>query len=97
MSEVKLHPGRVAMLGPGTIPHEDILKYAGIELPQRIIDNRYPAPPISLQLNFVINGVSEDHASDGRCGVRVQSGSQGAGGLGGGVEGCLRQVAGLWH
>ncbi|WP_421913769.1 PaaI family thioesterase [Mesorhizobium sp.] len=62
MSEVKLHSCRVAMLCPGTIPHEDILKYTGIELPQRIIDNRYPAPPISLQLNFVINGVSEGRA-----------------------------------
>ncbi|UDL91497.1 PaaI family thioesterase [Mesorhizobium sp. PAMC28654] len=62
MSEVELYPGRVATLGLGTIPHEDILKYTGIELLQRIIDNKYPAPPISFQLNFAIAEVSEGRA-----------------------------------
>jgi uncharacterized protein (TIGR00369 family) len=62
MSEVELYPGRVAMLGLGTIPHEDVLKYTGIELLQRIIDNQYPAPPISFQLNFAITEVSEGRA-----------------------------------
>lgn len=62
MSEVELYPGRVAMLGLGTIPHGDILKYTGIELLQRIIDNQYPAPPISFQLNFAITEVSEGRA-----------------------------------
>jgi uncharacterized protein (TIGR00369 family) len=62
MSEVELYPGRVAVLGLGTIPHVDILKYTGIELLQRIIDNQYPAPPISLQLNFAITEVSEGRA-----------------------------------
>ncbi|MET2827657.1 PaaI family thioesterase [Mesorhizobium shangrilense] len=62
MSEVELYPGRVAMLGLGTIPHRDILQYTGIELLQRIIDNQYPAPPISFQLNFAITEVSQGRA-----------------------------------
>ncbi len=51
MSEVELYPGRVSPLGLGTIPHGDIPRYIGLELLQRIIDNTYPAPPISFQLS----------------------------------------------
>jgi uncharacterized protein (TIGR00369 family) len=62
MSEVELYPGRVSPLGLGTIPHADIQKYTGLELLQRIIDNKYPAPPISFQLNFDLTEVSEGRA-----------------------------------
>ncbi|TIW30645.1 MAG: PaaI family thioesterase, partial [Mesorhizobium sp.] len=51
MSEVELYPGRVSPLGLGTIPPCDISRYTGLELLQRIIDNKYPAPPISFQLS----------------------------------------------
>lgn len=62
MSEVELYPGRVSPLGLGTIPHADILKYTGLELLQRIVDGKYPAPPISFQLNFTLTEVSEGRA-----------------------------------
>ncbi|MBZ9874572.1 PaaI family thioesterase [Mesorhizobium sp. BR1-1-9] len=62
MSEVELYPGRVSPLGLGTIPHADILAYTGLELLQRIIDGKYPAPPISFQLSFALTEVSEGRA-----------------------------------
>ncbi|TIU97606.1 MAG: PaaI family thioesterase [Mesorhizobium sp.] len=62
MSEVELYPGRVSPLGLGTIPHCDISRYTGLELLQRIIDNKYPAPPISFQLSFGLTEVSEGRA-----------------------------------
>lgn len=62
MSEVELYPGRVSRLGLGTIPHGDISRYTGLELLQRIIDNKYPAPPISFQLSFDLTEVSEGRA-----------------------------------
>ncbi|RUU94353.1 PaaI family thioesterase, partial [Mesorhizobium sp. M6A.T.Cr.TU.017.01.1.1] len=62
MSEVELYPGRVSPLGLGTIPHADILKYTGLELLQSIVDGKYPAPPISFQLNFTLTEVSEGRA-----------------------------------
>ncbi|MBN9221187.1 MAG: PaaI family thioesterase [Mesorhizobium sp.] len=62
MSEVELYPGRVSPLGLGTIPHADILEHTGLELLQRIIDGKYPAPPISFQLNFALAEVSEGRA-----------------------------------
>ncbi|MGX7872152.1 PaaI family thioesterase [Mesorhizobium sp. ORM6] len=62
MSEVELYPGQVSPLGLGTIPHADISKYSGLELLQRIIDGKYPAPPISFQLNFALTEVSEGRA-----------------------------------
>ncbi|MER8492321.1 PaaI family thioesterase [Mesorhizobium australicum] len=39
-----------------------MLKYTGLELPQRIVDGKYPAPPISLQLSFALTEVSEGRA-----------------------------------
>ena len=52
MSEVELYPGRVSPLGLGTIPHDDSLHYSGLELLQRIIDGKYPAPPIAGAAEF---------------------------------------------
>lgn len=62
MSEVELYPGRVSPLGLRTIPHCDISRYTGLELLQRIIDNKYPAPPNSFQLSFDLTEVSEGRA-----------------------------------
>jgi len=62
MSDVELYPGRVSPRGLGTIPHADILKYTGLELLQRIVDGKYPAPPISFQLSFALTEVSEGRA-----------------------------------
>jgi uncharacterized protein (TIGR00369 family) len=62
MSEVELFPGYVSPLGLGTIPFEDIARFSGIELLQRIIDREYAAPPISALLNFALTEVSESRA-----------------------------------
>ncbi len=62
MSEVELFPGYVSPLGLGTIPYEDLANYAGIELLQRIIDGKYPAPPIGAALNYALTEVSEGRA-----------------------------------
>lgn len=62
MSEVELFPGHVSPLGLGTIPHEDVRRYSGLELLQRLVDHEYPAPPIAGQLAFVLTGVSEGRA-----------------------------------
>ena len=51
MSAVEL-PGHVSPLGLGTIPHEDIAKYAGLELLQRIVAGKYPAPPMAAIAQF---------------------------------------------
>ncbi|QDY98916.1 PaaI family thioesterase [Nitratireductor mangrovi] len=62
MSEVELYPGYVSPLGLGTIPHEDIEKYTGLELLQRIVDRKYPAPSIGARLNYGLVEVSEGRA-----------------------------------
>jgi uncharacterized protein (TIGR00369 family) len=62
MSEVELYPGRVSPLGIGTIPHADLAVYSGLELLRRIVDGKYPAPPIAALLNFTLTEVSEGRA-----------------------------------
>lgn len=62
MSEVELYPGYVSPLGLGTIPHEDIEKYTGLELLQRVVDRKYPAPSIGARLNYGLVEVSEGRA-----------------------------------
>lgn len=62
MSEIELYPGRVSPLGLGTIPHADIEEYTGLELLRRLIEGKYPAPPISRQLSFALTEVSEGRA-----------------------------------
>lgn len=54
MSEVELFPGHVSRLGLGSIPHEDILKYSGLQLMQRVIAGEYPAPSIAARMNFAL-------------------------------------------
>ncbi|WP_027152720.1 hypothetical protein [Mesorhizobium sp. WSM2561] len=48
MSEAELYPGRVSPLRLGTISHADIAEYTGLELLQRIIDNKFKAPPLAF-------------------------------------------------
>lgn len=62
MSAVELFPGYLSPLGLGTIPHEELAKYSGLELLQRMIDGMYPAPPIGARLNFGLAEVSEGRA-----------------------------------
>jgi len=62
MTAVELYPGRVSELGLGTIPHADLLKYSGLELLQRIVEGRYPAPPIAAVLNFALTELGEGRA-----------------------------------
>lgn len=59
MSEVELYPGRVSPLGLGTIPHEDVAKFSGLELLQRLLQGKYPAPPMAATLGFTMTEVSE--------------------------------------
>jgi uncharacterized protein (TIGR00369 family) len=62
MSAVELLPGHVSPLGLGTIPHADIAEYSGLELLQRIIAGKYPAPPMAALLNFTLIEVDEGKA-----------------------------------
>jgi uncharacterized protein (TIGR00369 family) len=62
MSEVELFPGHVSRLGLGTIPHADLAGYSGLDLLQRLIDGKYPAPPIAGLLNFALTEVAEGRA-----------------------------------
>ena len=62
MSAVELLPGRFSPLGLGTVPHEDLAKYAGLDLLQRLIAGEYPAPPIAGLLNFTLVEVAEGRA-----------------------------------
>jgi uncharacterized protein (TIGR00369 family) len=59
VSEVEIYPGRVSPLGLGTIPHDDVQEYTGLELLQRLVQGKYPAPSISYQLGFILTEVSE--------------------------------------
>jgi uncharacterized protein (TIGR00369 family) len=62
MSGVELFPGYVSPLGLGTIPHEDFARFSGLELLQRIVDRKYPAPSINARLNFGLTEVAEGRA-----------------------------------
>lgn len=60
--DVELFPGYVAKLGLGTLPHEDVERYTGLKMLQRIIDQKYPAPPIAAVINFALTEVGEGRA-----------------------------------
>ena len=62
MSEVELFPGHISPLGLGTIPQEDVPICTGLELLQRLIDGKYPAPPIAGLLNFTLTEAAEGRA-----------------------------------
>ena len=59
MTPVELYPGRIAPMGVGTIPLGDLALYGGLELLQRLIDGRYPVPPMAATLGFTLTGASE--------------------------------------
>ncbi|MHB2265765.1 PaaI family thioesterase [Aliihoeflea sp. PC F10.4] len=52
MTEVEIFPGYVAPRGLGTIPHEDVEHYTGLELLSRVVAGEYPAPSIAARMNF---------------------------------------------
>ncbi|TKT81307.1 PaaI family thioesterase [Aquamicrobium sp. LC103] len=62
MSEIELFPGHVSRLGLGTIPHEDVMRYTGLELLQRVVDGLYPAPSIAERMNFALVEVGAGRA-----------------------------------
>ena len=59
MTEVEIFPGYVAPRGLGTIPHEDVEHYTGIELLRRVVAGEYPAPSIAARMNFGLVEVDE--------------------------------------
>lgn len=62
MSAVELIPGHVSPLGLGIVPRDELPKYTGLELLQRVIDGKYPAPPIAGLLSFALVEVGEGRA-----------------------------------
>jgi uncharacterized protein (TIGR00369 family) len=62
VSEVELFPGYVSPLGLGVVPREDLPTLRGLELLQRVIDGKYPAPPIAGLLNFALTEVRDGSA-----------------------------------
>lgn len=62
MSAVELFPGYVAPRGLGVLPMEEMLRYTGLEMLQRLIDGHYPAPPIGATMGFGLVEVSEGRA-----------------------------------
>ncbi|MCO6389418.1 hotdog fold thioesterase [Aliihoeflea aestuarii] len=59
MTEVEIFPGYVAPRGLGTIPHEDVAHYTGLELLRRVVEGEYPAPSIAARMNFGLVEVDE--------------------------------------
>ena len=62
MSEIELDPGAVSRPGVGTIPHEDLARYTGLELLQRVIEGHYPPPPMAALMGFTLVEVAEGRA-----------------------------------
>jgi uncharacterized protein (TIGR00369 family) len=62
MTAVELFPGYVSPHGLGILPMEELVKYTGLEMLQRLIDGHYPAPPIGASMNFGLVEVSEGRA-----------------------------------
>lgn len=59
MTEVEIFPGYIAPRGLGTIPHEDVEHYTGLELLNRVVAGDYPAPSIAARMNFGLVEVDE--------------------------------------
>jgi uncharacterized protein (TIGR00369 family) len=62
MTAVEIMPGHVAQRGLGPVPLEDVLKFSGLELLQRLVAGEYPVPPIAGVMNFILVEVSEGRA-----------------------------------
>jgi uncharacterized protein (TIGR00369 family) len=52
----------VSPLGIGTIPHDELVAYSGIELLQRMVEGKYPVPPMAAALSFTLTEVAEGRA-----------------------------------
>lgn len=59
---IELFPGYRSPQGLGTVPIDDVVSLSGLELLQRMVDRKYPAPPIGARLNFGLVEVSEGRA-----------------------------------
>lgn len=59
---VELFPGYIARLGLGTLPHEDIERYTGLQMLQALVDQKYPQPSISATMSFALTEVAEGRA-----------------------------------
>jgi len=59
MDSVELFQGHFAPRGLGTIPHEDVLLFTGLELLRKVAAGEYPAPPIAATMNFTL--IEADH------------------------------------
>jgi uncharacterized protein (TIGR00369 family) len=62
MNDVEPFPDQVPLTGVDTIPREDLANYGGLELLQRLIDGKYPVPPMAALLSFWLVEVSEGRA-----------------------------------
>lgn len=62
MSAVELFAGHVAPLGLGTLPHEDVMLFTGMELLTKVIAGDYPAPPMAAAMNFALTDVAPGRA-----------------------------------
>ncbi|MGB3502089.1 MAG: PaaI family thioesterase [Mesorhizobium sp.] len=62
MDDVEIFPGYVSRRGIGSLPREDLPKYTGLEMLQRMLDGHYPAPAISQRMNFILSEVGEGRA-----------------------------------
>ncbi len=62
MSEVELYPGRVSPRHRHHPACRFSWEYSGLELLERVVDGRYPAPPIAATLNFTLSEVAEGRA-----------------------------------
>ncbi len=59
MTRVEIMPGRFAERGLGAVPLEDVMRFSGLELMQRLIDGEYPFPPMAGLMNFALSEVAE--------------------------------------
>lgn len=54
MTGIELFAGHFAQKGLGTLPHEDVMIFTGLELLQKIAAGDYPAPPMAATMNFAL-------------------------------------------
>lgn len=62
MTQSELHSGHMSRLVADTIPLEDLEKFSGLELLQRLIEGLYSAPTMAATLNFNLVDASEGRA-----------------------------------
>jgi len=62
MSKAAVSENEFPSAGVGTIPHEDLAGSTGLELLQRMVDGKYPTPPMAAAMNFRLTEVAEGRA-----------------------------------